>query len=129
MSSTPAPAAPVAVPAVIDTLVVVAFVLVGRGNHEEGFALGATLATLLPLLVALAAGWAVTRAWRHPRRVVWTGIGIWAVTLSGGMLLRAFTGQGTALAFVLVAAIALALLLIGWRAVAALVARRKPAAA
>jgi len=35
------------------------------------------------------------------------------------MLLRAVTGQGTALAFVLVASVVLAVLLLGWRALAA----------
>jgi hypothetical protein len=49
------------------------------------------------------------------------------------MALRVLTGQGTAVPFIVVAAITLALFLIGWRAVAALVvvlrARRRSGAA
>jgi len=40
------------------------------------------------------------------------------------MLLRVATGQGVALAFVIVAALTLALLLIGWRGIALLMSRR-----
>lgn len=129
MTSKSAPVASIAVPAVLDIVVVAAFVLIGRGNHDEGFALGGTLTTLAPFLAALAAGWVATRAWRHPSRPVWTGVGIWVVTVAGGMLLRAVTGQGTALSFVVVATIVLGLFLLGWRLVAAFVARRKPATA
>jgi type IV secretory pathway VirB2 component (pilin) len=39
------------------------------------------------------------------------------------MLLRALSGQGVAVAFVVVAGITLLLFLVGWRAIAALVAR------
>lgn len=49
---------------------------------------------------------------------------VWAATLVGGMLLRLATGQGVQIAFVVVAAITLAVLLVGWRGIAALGARR-----
>ena len=45
----------------------------------------------------------------------------------GGMILRALSGQGVQVAFVIVAASVLLLLLVGWRLVAALVARRRSA--
>nr|WP_308193981.1 DUF3054 family protein [Arthrobacter alkaliphilus] len=44
-------------------------------------------------------------------------------TVAGGMLLRAATGQTVVLAFVIVALISLAILLLGYRAVISLVAR------
>ena len=52
-----------------------------------------------------------------------TGIVVWVVTVTAGMLLRAATGQGVAFAFVVVATATLALLLVGWRAVVAVVRR------
>jgi hypothetical protein len=69
------------------------------------------------------------RAWRSPRRVVWTGIGLWIATVAAGMLLRAASGQGTALSFVVVATLVLGIFLIGWRAIAAFAARRRAVAA
>ena len=47
---------------------------------------------------------------------------VWAATLIVGMLLRLAVGQGVQVAFVIVAAVTLAILLVGWRGVAALVA-------
>jgi hypothetical protein len=55
---------------------------------------------------------------------VWPGLGLWVITVAGGMLFRTLSGQGTAIAFVIVATLVLALLLIGWRAVATLIGRR-----
>jgi hypothetical protein len=55
---------------------------------------------------------------------VWlTGVVVWAATLVVGMLLRVVSGQGIASSFVVVAAIVLAVFLIGWRAAALLVRR------
>jgi hypothetical protein len=50
---------------------------------------------------------------------------VWAVTLVVGMLLRALSGQGVAAAFIVVAGITLLLFLVGWRGIAALLARRR----
>jgi hypothetical protein len=49
---------------------------------------------------------------------------VWVGTLVGGMLLRAMTGGGVQVSFVLVAAVVLAVLLLGWRAVARLALRQ-----
>ena len=46
-------------------------------------------------------------------------------TVIGGMLLRAISGQGVQTAFVIVALIVLAVFLVGWRAVVALIIRRR----
>lgn len=114
--------ASVIIAAAIDVVVVLVFALVGRASHNENAA--GLFETAWPFLVGLAAGWLIVRAWRHPRRIVWTGLGIWAVTVTGGMLLRVASGQGTAFAFVLVATATLAVLLIGWRVLATLLSRR-----
>jgi peptidoglycan/LPS O-acetylase OafA/YrhL len=125
MSSNRPPAASIAVYAAIDVVLVVVFVLIGRRNHDEGFALVGTVTTLWPFLAGLAVGWLGMRAWRSPTRVVWTGIGIWIATVAVGMALRAVSGQGTAFSFVVVATLVLGVFLIGWRALTLLAARRK----
>ncbi|WP_448005506.1 DUF3054 domain-containing protein [Agromyces bauzanensis] len=114
---------------VIDVLLVVVFAIVGRVSHAEGLTLAGVWGTAWPFLAGLAVGWAAARAWRHPFAVWPTGVAVWAAALVVGMLLRLVSGQGTAVAFVVVAALTLALLLVGWRAVALLVARGRRAPA
>lgn len=53
---------------------------------------------------------------------------IWVCTVAIGMLLRALVHQGVALSFVIVASIATAVFLFGWRAIAAAVVRRRAGA-
>ena len=115
--------ASVAVAAATDLIAVLTFALIGRVSHDEG-PLG-LFGTAWPFLCGLAVGWVVMRAWRHPRRIVWTGVGVWVATVVSGMLLRLASGQGTQFAFVLVATAALGVLLIGWRALSLLVARAR----
>jgi drug/metabolite transporter (DMT)-like permease len=108
----------------IDVAATLVFVLIGRGSHNEDPTLTGLLVTWWPFLAALAVGWVGTVAWRRPLGTVWPGIGVWVVTVAGGMLFRALSGQGTALAFVIVATLSLGVLLIGWRAIAAVIRRR-----
>ncbi|WP_022894721.1 DUF3054 domain-containing protein [Agromyces subbeticus] len=114
----------IAAAAVIDAVLVIAFVLIGRRSHAEGLDVVGIAGTAWPFLVALAAGWLAAMAWRRPFAVWPTGVVVWAVTVTGGMLLRLVSGQGTAVAFVIVATVTLALFLIGWRLVALPVGRR-----
>jgi hypothetical protein len=115
----------ISVAAGIDIILVVVFVLIGRGNHGEAPTLAGTLTTVWPYLAGLAIGWAIMRAWRSPMRILWTGIGVWILTVLVGMLFRAASGQGTALSFVIVTTVVLGAFLLGWRVVAQLVARRR----
>jgi len=108
----------------IDVFSVTLFVAIGRREHEQGFAISGLIETAAPFLLALALGWIVLRAWQRPTD--WRiGIGIWALTLTAGMLLRklVFDG-GTATSFIVVAAGFLALFLVGWRLAYALIERR-----
>jgi hypothetical protein len=123
MKATRIPAAPVAV--VVDVVLVVVFVLIGRGNHGEAATLAGTVTTVWPFLVGLAIGWAIMRAWRSPMRILWSGIGVWIATVLAGMLLREASGQGTAVSFVIVATVVLGAFLLGWRAIAQVVVRRR----
>ena len=107
--------------AIVDVVLVAAFVLIGRASHNEGL-LGA-LVTLWPFLAGLAIGWIGARAWRAPLSLRWTGLTIWAVTVIIGMLLRGVSAQGVQLGFVIVTTVVLAIFLLGWRGIAQLVLR------
>jgi hypothetical protein len=107
-----------------DAVLVVVFAAIGRASHREDVLPG-LFTTAWPFLVSLAVGWLLARGWLAPAAPLRTGLPVWAVTVAGGMLLRAVAGQGVVLAFVIVAAVVLLLLLVGWRVVARLVARRR----
>lgn len=112
----------------LDALLVIAFAAIGRASHESGVlgerGLG-LLTTAWPFVVALVAGWLASVAWRAPWAPLRTGVPVWAVTVTGGMLLRALLGQGTAIPFIVVATLTLLALLVGWRLVAATLARAR----
>lgn len=115
---------------IIDVVLVVVFAAIGRATHDGDVLgpLGSGLATTAwPFVAALLVGWLVTRAWRRPTALVKTGLPVWAITVTLGMVLRALSGQGVAVAFVIVATITLALLLLGWRAIARLASRSRRA--
>ncbi|WEK13984.1 MAG: DUF3054 domain-containing protein [Candidatus Microbacterium phytovorans] len=107
-----------AIALVTDAVLVTTFAAVGRASHESAVLPGLAQ-TAWPFLVALAAGWTLARAWRDPLAPWRTGIIVWLVTVTGGMLLRAASGQGTAFAFVVVATLTLLLFVVGWRLLAA----------
>ena len=108
----------------IDVVLVLAFAATGRASHDSDVWSG-LWQTAWPFLAGLAAGWLVTLAWRAPTAPVRTGLGVWAVTLAGGMLLRWASGQGTALPFILVASATLLVALVGWRLIASAVRRAR----
>ena len=108
-----------------DAVAVLVFVLVGRRSHDEGSALLGTLAVCWPFWVAGAVGWLAVRGWRRPLAVWPTGVGVLAVTVVGAMGIRVLTGAGAPLSFVVVTTVVLALLVLGWRGVAAQVRRRR----
>lgn len=122
----PAPAAhhlPAPLTVVIDVVLVVVFCIIGRLSHDEGIfgdILG-LLNTMWPFLVAVLLAHAIAILIRLRTARIPAGAVIWAVTAAGGLLLRAVAGQGTALPFIIVATLTLALFLIGWRTVYALV--------
>lgn len=110
---------------VVDAVLVVIFAITGRAHHAEHLDAAGVWATAWPFLVSLLIAWIAARAWRHPLALWPTGVLIWVVTLVVGMLLRLASGEGAALAFVIVAAITLALLLVGWRGIAAAIGRTR----
>ncbi|MBL3686524.1 DUF3054 domain-containing protein [Leucobacter zeae] len=111
--------------AALDVALVLLFAGVGRGSHARDATVLGLFETAWPFLAGLAASWLLCAAWRRPFAPLRTGIPLWIGSVAIGMLLRLVAGSGTALAFVLVAAGTLAVLLVGWRGIAALVRRAR----
>lgn len=107
----------------LDVLCVLVFVVIGRASHADGESLGGIASTSWPFLCGLGAGWAAARAWRRPAGLVPAGLGAWLGTVAVGMALRVIAGQGTAVAFVVVALAFLGLFFLGWRVVARFLTR------
>ncbi|WP_235912227.1 DUF3054 domain-containing protein [Ruania zhangjianzhongii] len=114
-----------ALAAMLDVACVLAFVIAGRRSHDEANALAGIAETAWPFLAALAVGWVGMYTWREPLELWPTAVGLWMVTVAGGLGLRLLVGQGASGAFPLVAAGVLAVLLIGWRLLARAVLRRR----
>lgn len=110
---------------VLDIVFVLIFAIIGRASHRESLDVVGILSTFWPFLVGLAIGWLASQAWRRPFGVALPGLSIWLITVIGGMLFRVVSGQGTALAFVIVATVVLGILLVGWRAVGTAITRRR----
>lgn len=110
---------PAAAAFVIDTVLVIVFAAIGRASHDEGIDPAGVLQTAWPFLVGLVVGWALN--WVSTRRppLSWrTAWRVWVLTVLVGMLVRRLTGDGTAVAFVIVATVTLGVLLLGWRLLA-----------
>lgn len=109
----------------IDLVLVVIFCVIGRLSHAEGIFsdLPGLLNTIWPFVLALLVAHAVLLLRRVRNDSLASGALLWATTVVVGLLLRALSGQGTALPFIIVATLTLALFLVGWRAVLAIMRR------
>ena len=99
---------------VADGAAILLFAAVGRLSHAEGVTPLGVLDVAWPFLAGGALGTLAGRTWRRPAALS-SGLAVWAGTVGGGMLLRALTGGGVPVPFVIVAAVVLAVLLLGWR--------------
>jgi hypothetical protein len=113
------------VASLFDVLAVVVFVAIGRTSHDHGVTLSGVASTAWPFLAGVAVGWGVARAWRRPFEIAPTAVIVWITCVTVGMALRVVSGQGTAVAFIVVALAFLALELLGWRALARVGTRRR----
>jgi hypothetical protein len=102
-----------------DAAVVLVFVGIGRAVHAHGFNIAGLASTAWPFLTGLAAGWFALVGLRHDGSVLLDGVLVVLSTVALGMALRVISGQGPALAFVLVALGFLGLTMLGWRLVEA----------
>lgn len=108
---------------VTDVVCVVVFCAVGRRSHAEGLTIAGVAQTAWPFLTGTVVGWLLARGWRRPTALAPTGVAVWLCTVVVGMLLRKATSAGVQASFVVVASLVTALLLLGWRALAKLIAR------
>lgn len=122
--TTGAGTAPVLRALVTDLVCVVVFCTIGRRSHAEGLTVTGIAETAWPFLTGTLAGWLAARAWQRPANLYPTGLIVWVFTVAVGMLLRKATSAGTAGSFIVVASITTAVLLLGWRAIATVLARR-----
>jgi hypothetical protein len=106
-----------------DVVCVLVFCTIGRRSHAEGLTLSGIGETAWPFLAGTLVGWLLSRAWRRPAALLPTGVAVWLSTVVVGMLLRKLTSAGVAPSFIVVASLSTALLLLGWRAGAALLNR------
>jgi len=107
-----------------DAALILVFAAIGRDAHQRGDVIAGVLATAWPFLAGAAVAWLALRIWRSPLALWPAGVGVWLGTVTGGMLLRAFTGQTVVLPFVIVALLSLALFLLGYRLLATVLLRR-----
>jgi Protein of unknown function (DUF3054) len=110
-------------PALLDVASIVLFAALGRASHAEGVTATGVASVAWPFLAAAALGWLLARrrpGWPASVRV---GVVVWPVTVVLGLALRVATGGGFAVSFGLVTLVVLGVLLLGWRAVGAVVAR------
>jgi len=102
---------------VIDIFVVLLFVAIGRANHHHGDSLSGMVSTTWPFAVGLAIGWLVVLVRRQNGVSLGAGVEVWLATVALGMILRVIAGQGTAIAFIVVALVFLGALMLGLRLV------------
>jgi len=107
-----------------DIVCVVVFCTIGRRSHAEGITVAGIAETAWPFLSGTLIGWVISRGWRAPTAIAPTGVIVWLATVVVGMLLRKASSQGVAVSFIIVASVVTAVLLLGWRGVAAVVRTR-----
>ena len=108
---------------VLDTVIVVSFVVIGRDSHGFENDWGNTFQVALPFLLALSVGIGIAMAFMDPTN--WrAGLVIAAVTVVGGLALRKYVfHDGTAPTFVWLTAGWMTAWMVGWRLVAVLITR------
>ena len=110
--------------AVLDAVAVVVFSTAGKSSHAEHGGVHEVLVIAWPFAAGTALGWLAHVLLRRTAPLTVTG-GWWVLagTLLGGHVLRVLSGRGTAVSFVVVSAVVLGVLLVGWRALSRLLPR------
>jgi hypothetical protein len=102
---------------VIDILVVLLFVGIGRANHHHADSISGMVSTTWPFATGLAVGWLIVLVRRQNGVSLGAGVEVWLATVALGMILRVIAGQGTAFAFIIVALVFIGALMLGLRLV------------
>ncbi len=116
--------------ALVDLVLVVVFAAIGRVSHGEDLGVAGLAATAGPFAAGWLVGWALVAlvpATRTAPRSLRAGVLVWVPAVVVGMLVRSAVGEGVQTSFVIVTTVVLAVLLLGWRGVAALVGRSRGA--
>ncbi len=100
----------------IDLISVLVFVTIGRHTHKDGNTVSGTFTTLWPFAAGLLIGWLLVSRTHRIATTKTSGLIIALSAVLVGMILRVISGQGIALAFVIVATAFLSFCLVGWRA-------------
>lgn len=115
----------IAMAAALDVVAVLAFVVIGRDEHDEESSLSGVVDTAAPFLIGLVVAWLATQAWRRPFDLR-TGQLVVAATVVVGMVLRATAfDEGVAVVFIIVTTIFFGITMIGWRFASARLASRR----
>lgn len=109
--------------ATADVVAVLVFAAVGRSNHGESFDIAGLLGTAAPFLVGLVVAWATPYVRADPVSVRSGGL-VLGSTVVLGLLIRWLFVDPPPVSFIIVAAVALAVLIVGWRGLSMLVASR-----
>jgi hypothetical protein len=109
--------------ATADVVAVLVFAAVGRADHGEAFDVLALLGTAAPFLAGVVAAWATPYVRADPASLRSGGL-VLCATVVVGLVLRFLLLDRLPLSFVVVAAVALTVLIMGWRGLSMLVASR-----
>lgn len=113
---------------ILDILGVVVFAVIGRASHHESLMPREVLHTAWPFLTALLVAWAVMLLRRREHLSIGAGVYVWLTTWAGGLALRVLGDDTAAVPFIIVAGIALAVLLVGWRVLVRVLGPKQPPA-
>lgn len=108
----------------VDVLAILVFVAIGRHAHDHGVSVPGLVSTMWPFVVGLIVAWSVMFARHQSGASLRDGAVIAVITVTVGMAVRVWAGQGTALAFIVVALLFLVAFMDGWRLVMLKIHRR-----
>lgn len=101
----------------IDVAAVLIFATAGRRSHDDGTGLVQLGGVAAPFLIGLAVAWALVPSVRRDPLSWRSGMAVWVATIVLGLALRRLAwDRGVALSFVIVTALVLGALIVGWRA-------------
>lgn len=107
----------------LDVALVTVFAAVGRSSHSEAFSFLGLLGTAAPFLLGLLVGWGYSLARGVVPVTVREAIPMWLLTVAVGHIVRIVVGTGTAVSFIIVSLVALAVFLLLPRAIRTQMAR------
>lgn len=109
----------------VDVAMALVFAMAGLASHSQELLLGDILRVAWPF-VAAAVGGSLLANRLAPTRWWLAGLIVAGVTAIGGIALRVLSGGGAEGTFVLVTAIVLTILMVGWRGVVAVQEKHFP---